>query len=147
MHSTSALYQEILAGDHRVETKVEIGSYTYSLDTLVEMRTSRAAFGNDSPAIGLAPAARIFIRVRASSANIPRMATIRPSFRIVNDSNQRSEWIPKGTYFLDTRKINTDGTVELTGYDAMLKTERVQPWSELSLSLPLLLLRFRQQLS
>ena len=132
MHTKSALYETILAGDHRVETKVDIGSYTYSLDTLVEMRTSRAAFGTDAPTIGLAPAAQIFIKVRASSANIPRMATIKPYFRIVNDSSQRSEWIPKGTYFLDTRKINTDGTVELTGYDAMLKTERVQPWSELN---------------
>ena len=98
MQTTTALYQTILAGDHRVETKVDIGSYTYSLDTLVEMRTSRAAFGNDAPTIGLAPAAQIFIKVRANSANIPRMATIRPYFRIVNDSSQRSEWIPKGTY-------------------------------------------------
>ena len=33
------------------------------------------------------------------SGSVPRMAEIRPYFRVVNDSRQ-SEWIAKGVYFV-----------------------------------------------
>ena len=131
MHTTSSLYQEILAGDYRVECKVEINGTIYGLDKIVSMKTMRAAFGNGTLTIGLAPSAEIQLSVIASSSSVARNAALQPYYRIVNDSNQRSEWIPKGTFYIDTRKQLENGVLEITGYDAMLKAERVQPWSDL----------------
>ena len=131
MHSTTTLYNEILAGDHRTEVKAEINGTIYGIDTIVSMQTSRAVFGTGSPTIGLAPSSEINLRLRTSTSVIARMAKIQPYFRIVNDAGQRSEWIPKGTYYLDTRKENNDGTLSLTGNDSMLMAERTQPWSDL----------------
>ena len=57
MHSTSALYNEILAGEggYNVECKVEINGSIYGMNSLVSVKTSQAAFGNGTLDIGLAP--------------------------------------------------------------------------------------------
>ena len=74
MHTTSTLYNEILAGDHRTEVKAEINGTIYGIDTIVSMQTSRAVFGSGSPTIGLAPSSEINLRLRASTSVIARMA-------------------------------------------------------------------------
>lgn len=57
--------------------------------------------------------------------DIPRMAMLRPYVRIKNDS-QTSGWIPKGVYWIDTRKKDyTTNKVQIHGYDAMLKGEQL----------------------
>ena len=78
MHSTTALYNEILAGNHRTEVKAEINGTIYGIDTIVSMQTSRAVFGSGSPTIGLAPSSEINLRLRASTSVIARMAKIQP---------------------------------------------------------------------
>ena len=52
MHTTSTLYNEILAGDHRTEVKAEINGTIYGIDTIVSMQTSRAVFGDQPAAAG-----------------------------------------------------------------------------------------------
>ncbi|MBR4475012.1 MAG: hypothetical protein IKS55_15430 [Oscillospiraceae bacterium] len=132
MQTTSALYQSILAGDHRVEVKVNINGVDYGIDKITSVQTSRAAFGTGRPVLGLASAGEISLSLYAESGLIPRMAEMKPYVRLVNESRQQSEWIPKGTFYIDTRKTDSNGLLELTGFDAMLKAERTQPWSELS---------------
>lgn len=40
------------------------------------------------------------------------------------DGWEYSEWIPKGTFYIDTRKLDTEtGVLTINGYDAMLKSE------------------------
>ena len=78
MHSTSTLYQEILAGDYRVECKVEINGTIYGLDKIVSMKTMRAAFGNGTLTIGLAPSAEIQLSVIANSSSVARNAALQP---------------------------------------------------------------------
>ena len=128
MQSTSALYQSIRAGSsYRYEVKLDIAGTEYGMDSLTTMRADGAAFGSGSPEMGLAVAGELDVSLYASSANIPRMAELKPYVRVVNDT-QQSEWIRRGVYYIDTRAVNTiAGLITIKGYDAMLKGERAYP--------------------
>ena len=124
MNSTSSLYNSIFSGIHRFEVKVNIGSTDYSMNVLTSLNSCRSVFGSGSPRLGLAPAGELSLSLYLNSASVPRMAEIRPYFRVVNDT-QQSEWIAKGVYFVDTREADTTtGLLTLHAYDAMLKGEQ-----------------------
>ena len=128
MNSTSTLYKSIYSGIHRFEVKVNISGTDYGMDVLtaVSARTS-GIFGAGSPDLGKAPASELALSLYVESGAVPRMATIRPYFRVVNDIRQ-SEWIAKGVYFVDTREADTTtGLLTLRAYDAMLKGEVKYP--------------------
>ena len=86
-------------------------------------------FGEE-PAVGLCLSGEIELSMLKPSETIPRMAEIRPQVRVTNGTST-SEWIPQGTYYIDTREEtkNNDNMPVLTihGYDAMLKTEAMYP--------------------
>lgn len=127
MIDTSSLYKSILSSSHRFEVRVDIDNASYGMDTLTSLRTSRTAFGSGSPALGLAPAGEISLSLYADSADIPRMAELRPYVRAVNDI-QQSEWIPQGVYYIDTREVDSvSGLLTIHGYDAMLMAEKAYP--------------------
>ena len=57
--------------------------------------------------------------------NLPRMAQMIPSYRLVKGT-QASEWIQKGIYYIDTRSVDeVTGVMTIHGYDDMLKAEQV----------------------
>ena len=127
MNTRSQLYQTIISGIHSFDVKINIAGTDYGMDVLTSLKTARTVFGGGSPEIGLAPSGSIGLSLYADTDDIPRMATMTPYYRVKNDT-QVSEWIAKGTYFVDTREVNTHaGLVTLTGYDAMLKGERRYP--------------------
>ena len=130
MQTTSTLYKSILAGQHRFEWKVVVnGSTTYGQDVIVRAiggseclpRIIRQTFGENTPSIGNCIASEFTVTLLLASSAIPRMATIEPYYRVVNET-QNSEWIHAGVYFIDTRKEDeASGTLSLDCYDAMLK--------------------------
>ena len=136
MNSTSTVYNSIFSGIHRFEVKVNIAataeglvqsSTDYGMDVLTSLSSNRSVFGSGSPRLGLAPAGELSLSLYLNSASVPRMAEIRPYFRVVNDT-QQSEWISKGVYFVDTREADTTtGLLTLHAYDAMLKGEQAYP--------------------
>lgn len=128
MISTSTLYNSIISGIHRFEVKVNIAGTDYGMDVLTSLVCRRSGiFGSGSPEIGKAPSAELPLSLYLDSASVPRMAEIRPYFRVVNDT-QQSEWIAKGVYFVDTREADTiTGLLTLRAYDAMLKGEKDYP--------------------
>ncbi len=130
MQSVSALYNQILAGQHTKEVKINIAGADYGMDVLTSLRTSLAPFGSGSPSIGLAPAAEITVSLYLASSNVPRMAALRPYVRVVNDT-QQSEWLPQGVFYVDTRQQDESGLLTLHGYDGMLKADRPAPYSTL----------------
>lgn len=74
--------------------------------------------------IGSCVSREIEVRFLLGDAMIPRMAMIQPEVRLVNDDGDVSEWIPKGTFWLDTRELDKEtGIMTIRGYDAMLKGE------------------------
>lgn len=128
MQNTSNLYKSIInAPNHWFETRLVIdGVGTFGQDNLFSISTSVEMF-NGTPTIGTAVAGEIDIKMIKPSAEIPKMATLRPQVRVCNVNNQ-SEWIPQGVFFVDTRETtrNMDGLDILTihGFDAMLKAEQ-----------------------
>jgi len=81
-------------------------------------------FATRSFGIGGCVSREIEVRFLLGEAVIPRMAKIQPEVRLVNDNGDASEWIPKGTFWLDTRELDrTTGIMTIRGYDAMLKGE------------------------
>ena len=127
MNSTSTLYKSIYSGIHRFEVKVNISGTDYGMDVLTSLSSRRSVFGTGSPRLGLAPSGELALSLYVESGAVPRMATIRPYFRVVNDIRQ-SEWIAKGVYFVDTREADTTtGLLTLRAYDAMLKGEVKYP--------------------
>jgi len=127
MNSTSSLYNSIFSGIHRFEVKVNIAGTDYGMNVLTSLNSRRSVFGSGSPRLGLAPAGELSLSLYLDSGSVPRMAEIRPYFRVVNDSRQ-SEWIAKGVYFVDTREADTTtGLLTLQAYDHMLKGEVKYP--------------------
>ena len=127
MQSTSQLYNSIYSGIHRFEVKVNIAGTDYGMNVLTSLNSRRSVFGSGSPRLGLAPAGELSLSLYLDSGSVPRMAEIRPYFRVVNDSRQ-SEWIAKGVYYVDTREADTTtGLLTLQAYDSMLKGEVKYP--------------------
>ena len=141
MQDTSALYKTLLSSDnHWFETRIKIGNVYYGESSLISLSTSHALFNQNTPVVGSAVSGEIDITMLNPGVTIPTMAEIIVEVRVTNGT-QSSEWIPKGTYYIDTRQKshNSNGLDILTihGYDAMLKFEQDYP-SDTSNNYPLL---------
>ena len=128
MQSTSALYNNIVAGEHEFQFRLIIdGVGTFGEDQIESISTSIQMF-DGTPDVGKAVAGEVTISMLLPNVAIPKMAVLRPQTRAVNATRQ-SEWIPQGVYYIDTRERtkNNDGLDILTihGYDAMLRAEQM----------------------
>lgn len=130
MLSTSQTYQTLVGrADHIFEPKIVINSVTYGKTKIIEISTSVTTM-NDAPCVGRAVGTEINVSILNPTATVPKMATMELYVRAAA-GNTTSEWIPQGTYFVDTRKQsqNDDGldVLVIHGYDAMLKAEADYP--------------------
>lgn len=125
MQTTSALYQSlILDPNARKQVQIVIAGVTYGEDQIVSLSTTSGLFIEDTMGIGGAVAKEIDLVLR-QPGNIPRMAQMIPSYRLVKGT-QASEWIQKGIYYTDTRSVDeVTGVMTIHGYDDMLKAEQV----------------------
>ena len=125
MQTTSALYQAlILDPAARKQVQIVIAGVTYGEDQIVSLSTTSGLFIEDTMGIGGAVAKEIDLVLR-QPGNIPRMAQMIPSYRLVKGT-QASEWIQKGIYYIDTRSVDeVTGVMTIHGYDDMLKAEQV----------------------
>ena len=158
MQDVSATYRSIMAGPHWFESSLDVGDMGrlvtssgetitfggtsilvgrgggdsgYQEDTLISMETVRRLFAGSSPLVGSCVAGEINVRMLNINVQIPRMAQIVPYIRICNDT-EKSEWIQKGVFYIDTRSVEMDGGLEILvihGYDAMLKADVEFPFS------------------
>lgn len=162
MQKTSELYQELLAGNHQVETRLAIGESGnlitkqgeritfggvsilvgssgaeggYDESLLISVETKKSLFGEDLPEPGGCVSGEIDVEMYKPTGTIPRMARITPYIRLTA-GDRHSEWIKKGVYYLDSQEKAQDGTtlqkIILHGYDAMLKAEQDYPKSNLT---------------
>ena len=161
MQATSDLYKELLASNHKKETRLAIGE-TGSLITksgeyitfggvrilvgasgadggydeslLMSMETDKRVFNDDTPTVGDCVSGEIDIEMHKPLGEIPKQARLVPYVRLT-DGSRHSEWIQKGVYYVDTRKKKEDGSaiekIVIHGYDDMLKAEQDYPESEL----------------
>ena len=125
MQTTSALYQSlVLDPNARKQVQIVIAGVTYGENQIVSLSTTSGLFIEDTMGIGGAVAKEIDLVLR-QPGNIPRMAQMIPSYRLVKGT-QASEWIQKGIYYIDTRSVDeVTGVMTIHGYDDMLKAEQV----------------------
>lgn len=140
MQAVSRRYRELLAGDHRVETRLTInGSFAgegYGEDILISMKTSRKVFQQELPTVGGCIAGEISLEMKQPEKVIPRRARLVPYIRLWNlEGTSCSEWVQKGVFYIDTRKKKEDTSgfvkIQIKGYDDILKTEQDYPESAL----------------
>ena len=156
MQTTSKLYKDILAGSHWFETSVVIGDTSrlvdkdgglilfggdsiltdtggpdsgFRDDKLFALSTDSEFFKDGEPGVGAALSSEVDISMVAPY-NVPKKSSIRVFIRAVNMSS-RSEWIPQGVYYIDTRQqTHSDlgfDILQAHGYDAMLLAEVTYP--------------------
>ena len=154
MQQTSQLYKELIAEqNHSFEISVVIGESGrlvternetilfagtailvataaadsgYREEKLWSLTTHQAMFSGNTPEVGAVISSEIDIVMSKPVADIPHRAMIRPYIRVTN-GEQFSEWIPQGTYYIDTKQIthNDNGLDILTihGYDSIVMTD------------------------
>lgn len=121
MQPVSLLYRQLLAANAPKEVQAIIAGVVYGQDKIVSAN-SKAALMNKAVTIGNCVAKELTLVLR-NPGEIPRMAQIQMQFRL-NDGTQYSEWIPKGTYFIDTRDLDAFGVLTIDAYDPMLKCDQ-----------------------
>ena len=131
MQATSATYRSLFTQANTYkEWRISVNGTQYGQDVIVkevgntnkEPRVSRPTF-LDTPSVGNCYAAQFSCTFYFESSNIPRMATIIPSYRLRN-GNQASEWITVGTFYVDVRYYDkASKTTDIVCYDDMLKTD------------------------
>ena len=123
MQTVSALYQQIMSGEHYAERKINIAGTDYGEDTIVSLTTTGGLFADGTLSVGSAVSREINLSLWNISTTIPKMAKLIPYYRLSNGT-QTSEWIQKGVFYIDTRETDA-GLLTIHGYDDMLKAEQV----------------------
>ena len=131
MQTTSELWKTLWRTRNTTrEYKFKINDVEYGPEEEVEHSYSNGIF--EDFGIGNAYTASLTISLYADS--IPRAATIKRYVRLRNGESV-SEWLPKGTFFINTR-ANDDGYWTIEAYDSMRKAETI--WTpDQSLEFPL----------
>ncbi|MDE6903323.1 MAG: hypothetical protein K2P22_11365 [Lachnospiraceae bacterium] len=123
MQKTSALYGQLIRDPgHRKEVRADISGEWYGEDRIVALSTAGGIFS--APDIGGCACRQIDLALR-SAGTIPKQAKIKIFVRLVK-GELASEWLPKGEFFLSTRRRDKrTGQLQLHGFDAMLRANGV----------------------
>lgn len=131
MQTTSAIYKQIVGTTgHWFETKLRIAGNEITERQIISLDREMQGMTERKPTVGGALAASIRLTILTPSFTIPRMGEIAVFVRACTAA-QKSEWLPAGVYYTDTRAAkqteNGVGLMEITAYDAMLKGEQSYP--------------------
>lgn len=129
--TTSELWKTLWRTRNTVkEYKFEINGVEYGPEEEVEHTYSNGIFED----FGFGNAYTASLTLSLFTDDVPRAATIKRYIRLRNGT-QVSEWLPKGTFFTNTRS-DDDGYWTIEAYDSMRKAEVV--WTpDQSLGFPL----------
>lgn len=129
MQQTSETYKALLAAGAPKQVRARIyrtaSAYnTYNQDKIVSAVT-RASMLDQALTVGncIAKELNLVLRNYSGMPTIPRMAKIVMEYRLYASAQSYSEWIPKGTYFIDTRDEG-NGVLSIDAFDPMLKADQ-----------------------
>ncbi len=122
-------YRNILNGDHRFEHQVRLqdsnGAQRRFYDSdIASLKITGGLFSENRLSIGGCFAREIELDFYPSAFVPKRMSVIWVYVRAVSESRV-SDWIAIGTFYIDTRETNDLGMMHITGYDSMLKAEKL----------------------
>ena len=157
MQTVPAKWNDILAGDYQVDFKAVINGKTYTYGEIKSARITKSMM--DKLTIGQATSAMLDMTFEPNGA-IPTAAEIKCYIRLANydptiiitdefsniiqtddgyvlaeSYSQYSDWLPFGTFYIDTRSTDASGWMTITAYDRMLAAERDFPSSAGSMTM------------
>ena len=121
MQTVPAKWNDILAGDYQVDFKAVISGKTYTYGEIKSARITKSMM--DKLTIGQATSAMLDM-VFEPDGTIPTAAEIKCYIRLKGYGNEVTDWLPFGTFYIDTRSTDAYGWMTITAYDAMLKAEQ-----------------------
>lgn len=121
MQTVPAKWNDILAGDYQVDFKAVINGKTYTYGEIKSARITKSMM--DKLTIGQATSAMLDMVFEPDGA-IPTAAEIKCYIRLKDYGDVATDWLPFGTFYIDTRSTDAYGWMVITAYDAMLKAEQ-----------------------
>ena len=121
MQTVPAKWNDILAGDYQVDFKAVISGKTYTYGEIKSARITKSMM--DKLTIGQATSAMLDM-VFEPDGTIPTAAEIKCYIRLKDYGEEVTDWLPFGTFYIDTRSTDAYGWMTITAYDAMLKAEQ-----------------------
>lgn len=157
MQTVPAKWNDILAGDYQVDFKAVISGKTYTYSEIKSAQITKSMM--DKLTIGQATSAMLNM-VFLPDGTIPTAAEIKCYVRLANydptiiitdefgniiqtddgytlaeSYSSYSDWLPFGTFYIDTRSVDDAGWMTITAYDRMLAAEQDFPSSAGSMSM------------
>lgn len=157
MQTVPAKWNDILAGDYQVDFKAVINGKTYTYGEIKSARITKSMM--DKLTIGQATSAMLDMVFEPNGA-IPTAAEVKCYIRLANydptiiitdefsniiqtddgyvlaeSYSSYSDWLPFGTFYIDTRSTDASGWMTITAYDRMLAAERDFPSSAGSMTM------------
>lgn len=134
MIQTSDTFSRIISGAYVLQYRIDIAGHSLGNESIVSLKTTHDMFAEESPSIGNACAGTIELELLAPDFDIPPMQEITLYMRATNGT-ETSEWVQRGKYLVDSRKRNYIGnneatTLEIIGYDSMMKAEALFPFGQ-----------------
>nr|DAJ41229.1 MAG TPA: hypothetical protein [Caudoviricetes sp.] len=121
MQTVPAKWNDILTGDYQVDFKAVISGKTYTYGEIKSARITKSMM--DKLTIGQATSAMLDM-VFEPDGTIPTAAEIKCYIRLKDYGDEVTDWLPFGTFYIDTRSTDAYGWMTITAYDAMLKAEQ-----------------------
>lgn len=121
MQTVPAKWNDILAGDYQVDFKAVISGKTYTYGEIKSAQITKSMM--DKLTIGQATSAMLDM-VFEPDGTIPTAAEIKCYIRLKDYGEEVTDWLPFGTFYIDTRSTDAYGWMTITAYDAMLKAEQ-----------------------
>ena len=134
-YPVSQTWNDIVSGakPHWFNTRVIINGVTYGQSQIMSLQTELRMFSEEQPTVGACLSAELSLKMLKPSAQIPKMALIRPEVQAENEDDS-SDWIPQGCFYIDTREESKNddnlAVISFHAYDAMLKSEQMFPSSQ-----------------
>lgn len=156
MQKTSEKYKRIIAGNHWFENSITLGNSGllvdekgnvllfgndrllvdtggpesgFREDKIFDLSVNTETFKDGKAGVGAAISAYTDITMMAQY-NIPYRARVAIYVRAVSE-DETSEWIPQGTFYIDTREQTRDSRgfdlLTIKGYDSMLFADTLYP--------------------
>lgn len=131
MQTTSATWKQLWAsGNAHVKTRVTIADVgTYTEANIVSAKISGVLYPDDDLGIGGVTSRKLELKMVFNDNDPEPARRAKVTVEIaLTDGSTTSEWIPKGTYYIDTRE--TDQISRITTficYDAMVLTDEACP--------------------
>ena len=124
MQTTTATYKSILAGNHSVQVKVDIGGTEYDMSQLISVKSELSAFSRSEPSIGGCISGQLIIKLIDPGTTFDKRAAVIPYARLIAPDGTTSEWLQEGKYFIDKTTVDATGVMTITAYDIILQMEQ-----------------------